>query len=114
MDSEHASPANLETELYYEISVHLPQLWPFSAWPRFVRKSPTWSSFSAMPNKPSSPATNELAIQKYQLRTRGSLLPAAPLGRRRQGKTEIVERISEQERPNKTKAKVISRVLPSP
>jgi hypothetical protein len=21
-------------------------------WPRFVRKSPTWSSFSAMPNKP--------------------------------------------------------------
>jgi hypothetical protein len=27
---------------------------------------------------------------------------------------QIVERISEQERPNKTKAKVISRVLPSP
>jgi hypothetical protein len=76
-------------------------------------QEPNPEQFFAMPNKPSGPATNELAIQKYQLRTRGSLLPATPLGRRRQGK-QIVERISEQERHNKTKAKVISRVLPSP
>ncbi len=58
------------------------------------------------------PGNSELAIQKYQLRTRGSLLPATPLGRHRE--KQIVERISQQERQNKTKAKVISRVLPSP
>ena len=55
---------------------------------------------------------NELAVQKYQLRTRGSLVPAKLLGS--SSEKQIVERICEQQRQNETKAKVISPVLPSP
>jgi hypothetical protein len=55
---------------------------------------------------------SELAIQKYQLRTRGPRLPLTPLGTA-PGKNRSWN-ASLNKSQNKTKAKVISPVLPSP
>jgi hypothetical protein len=57
MDSEHASPVNLETELYYEIMRSFAANVTLFCVPTVCAQEPTRSSFSAMLNKLSSPAT---------------------------------------------------------
>jgi hypothetical protein len=66
IDSEHASPVHLETELYYQIGVHSPQLWTFfcTVAVRAQQLSPEQVFLDAQRAQQSG--NNELAIHKYQ------------------------------------------------